>query len=1799
MRARFRETFPMTASPRRQLLARTALCGVLAATVATAANPALALDFGGNVVSTGSNGGAVTGSTAGGVTTVTVGGSRAVINWNNFNVANGETVNFQFGNRDDLVVNRVLGGGQASINGVLNGCLGVCNGSNYGGNVWVLSSGGVLLGANARINTGGFLAATGDLADADILDGDLNFSFSGAPDGSKVEALAGAQITAYGGALAFIAPVVTMQAGSNVAGLNGGDVLYGSASNWNVTFARTATDDLDLITFQVPTANDGAGGTTGITLNGVTTANQVYAAAVSKTGVTSNILLGGSITATTAASENGDIVLSAANGAVTGTGLVRSMTSAVVIDAKSVDLATVNAGGSLSINTAGDLRVASATAGDDMSLIATGGALVVRNINMMGTGAGRDLTVRAGGHLTLGADAPLDVAGTPNFSQAGTGATIIQSTGGSAKVHLDVANGAMTRLTAVTADGDVSIGVRTGDVHLGNVASANGSASIQARGASVTLTGTLSAAQDITFNASQGDLATLIAGRDLDVTTFSSLAVRSAQAGDDASFLSSSAATVRAVTLTGAGADLEGNGSNLSLRGLAGATLGADNEAGITSSNAFTRLAGTGSASVTSMNGGVKVYLNRSEKFTTLGGEYSFSRASVDAVVTSGDLSIDTLSAVSSNLKAANVLRVGAVQGLNGDYSVTAADFSGAALNPTGSILNLSITDTQGGLVLSNNLTAGGKIEITTANGGTLTSLGTLTANGFPGSVTLTGTGITAAGIVASGDVTLNGGTGLVSVSSLSVGRDYRLTGGSFSSGALTPLGDRTGSWFLQDTLGDLNLAAQSLNYVGDIVLNTGGVLNGMGPIVSTAGSITIMAQVVNLPTVNAAKSVSVSSAGDLRLNYAAAGDDLRLFSNGGALVVREINMTGAGTGRDFIVQASGDVTLGADAPIIGAGGPTFTRAGTGMTTIASTSGSANIHFDAPFTSTTRLGAVTANSVSIGVKGGRVELENVTARTGSISIQGMVANIVATGSINAAMDVNINTYGVNATSIVAGRDINASVSQELLVGLAQAGDDIFLVSSSGAATVRAVTLTGAGVDVGNDGFNLQLGGSSRTTLGADNEAGITTANTFKRLSGTGYTSISTMIGPVNVYLSSSEAINTLSAGGMFPSPPNTVNAVVTSGDLSIGNLSAKAASLKAANLLRVGAIQNLSGDYSVTAADFAGIALAPTGTANNVTIIDTAGGLTLSSAIAATGKLTIQSAGPLTVSGALSGAGGVLAESHGGMTLAAGGSIASTATGNAIVLASDGDFTNNAGPSALAAANGRWLVYTQAVGQPTAPANNDFGGLAGKSFYGSTYDFATDGFSTAPGAGNRFVYGYRPTLTVTPVSQTVTYDGTIPTVSALITGLVNGDLAADAWSGSPLISGANSKNVGGYALLASLGSLASDLNYGFAFGSGLLTINPKTLTGVLTANNKTYDGNTAATGSINLIGVVVGDQVSAGGTYSFDDRNAGTGKTVTASGVALTGADAGNYNLLPLAAAIADILRKDVSGLLTAQNKTYDGTTAATGSIGLTGVIAGDQVSAGGTYAFADKTAGTGKTVTASGVALTGADAGNYNLLPLAAAIADILRKDVSGLLTAQNKTYDGTTAATGSIGLTGVIAGDQVSAGGTYAFADRNAGTDKSVTATGVTLSGVDAGNYVLTGVGGDRADILRRLVTISADNISKHTGQPDPVLTWRVSSGSVVGGDTVTGHLVRDPGDAVGTYLIGRGDLGLSANYELTFTSGSFEIRPMPGDGQDGTPPLRFLNTWTLGLDKDQSSRLTIIDERGEGEEEDKPGQ
>src|SRR5204863_26736 len=237
------------------------------------------------------------------------------------------------------------------------------------------------------------------------------------------------------------------------------------------------------------------------------------------------------------------------------------------------------------------------------------------------------------------------------------------------------------------------------------------------------------------------------------------------------------------------------------------------------------------------------------------------------------------------------------------------------------------------------------------------------------------------------------------------------------------------------------------------------------------------------------------------------------------------------------------------------------------------------------------------------------------------------------------------------------------------------------------------------------------------------------------------------------------------------------------------------------------------------------------------------------------------------------------------------------------------------------------------------------------------------------------------------------------------------------------------------------------------------------LTPSVTASNKIYDGTTAGTTTCTLTGAIGADVVTCAGTAAFDTALVGTGKTVTVTGIALSGAAAGNYTLASTTATTtANITAVALTPTVTAANKIYNGTTAAISTCALAGIVGSDAVSCAGTATFDTALVGTGKPVTVSGIVLSGGAAGNYTLASTTATTtANITAVALTPTVTAANKTYDGTTAAITTCALIGVVGSDVVTCAGTATFDTAFVGTGKTVTVSGIALSGAAAGNYTL----------------------------------------------------------------------------------------------------------------------------------------
>jgi len=522
--------------------------------------------------------------------------------------------------------------------------------------------------------------------------------------------------------------------------------------------------------------------------------------------------------------------------------------------------------------------------------------------------------------------------------------------------------------------------------------------------------------------------------------------------------------------------------------------------------------------------------------------------------------------------------------------------------------------------------------------------------------------------------------------------------------------------------------------------------------------------------------------------------------------------------------------------------------------------------------------------------------------------------------------------------------------------------------------------------------------------------------------------------------------------------------------------------------------------------------------------------------------------GAINVNGSLQGGAvsikNVGTSANSNVVVGAAGSIAGTGNGLVEIVASNANsaFVNNAGASGLNPGAGRYLVFA------ANPATTVEGVSGYSKHYAQSYVPGGPGYASS---GNWFLYSTVPVLTVNVAAASKTYDGTtgLPALGYTPSGFIDGDTGA-VLTGSLGVSGL-SRNVGTYTINA--GTLGTNLGYAINFIGNNLTVNPRVLNATVSGVNKTYNGNDIA--SVNFgddrIG---GDVLTVSGTARFADKNAASGKTVTVTGMGLSGSDAANYTLASgTGSTSADIFQRVLNVSVIGLNKTYDGSLDASVALSDNRVTNDVLWTDYGSASFATKDAANGKIVTAYGIGIGGQDAANYTLASTTgSSTANINRRVLTVSAAGQDKTYDGGLAAQATLSGTNKVIGDDLNLAGNAVFLDKNAGAGKTVNVTGIALSGSDANNYMLASTSaGTTASIAKRGLTATASGIGKtYDGNLGASVSFSDNrvSGDVLDYSASASYASKDAdlGKAVTVTGITLGGAD-ALNYELVATTGS----------------------------------------------------
>ena len=429
------------------------------------------------------------------------------------------------------------------------------------------------------------------------------------------------------------------------------------------------------------------------------------------------------------------------------------------------------------------------------------------------------------------------------------------------------------------------------------------------------------------------------------------------------------------------------------------------------------------------------------------------------------------------------------------------------------------------------------------------------------------------------------------------------------------------------------------------------------------------------------------------------------------------------------------------------------------------------------------------------------------------------------------------------------------------------------------------------------------------------------------------------------------------------------------------------------------------------------------------------------------------------------------------------------------------------------------------------------------------YNPATNTWS--PAASMNAARGLQ-TATLTPSGQVFVSGGEGPTSNLSSAEIYNP--SSNSWSSvAPM---ATSRYFQSATLLPSGQILVAGGNSASTSGTSQL-ISPLN---VAIANSKVYDGTSTATLNPNglvLSGVYPGDTVllsSSGAVGTFASKDVGNNLTVTTSGFTTSGPSATNYLLIqPTPTVFITPAPLTVTGLTpSANNKVYDGTTTASFTLGipvLQGIIAGDSVvTTGGIGTFAGKNVGTSLTVTLAGLALGGAQGGDYVVnLNSISMTANITPAPLTIAAVANTKTYTSTTAASATPTVTGLKSGDTVT-GLVEVYADRNAASGKTLSLSAYTVNDGNSGkNYSISTASNATGIIAPASLTLFAEPTTK-TYDSTTSASVKPAVTGLLGGDSVTGlaDVFADANAASGktlsisTYTVSDGNNG--GNYSVT---------------------------------------------------------
>lgn len=1059
------------------------------------------------------------------------GSDKAIVNWQSFSIAAGETLRVQQPGVNSVLLNRVVGGDPSLILGQLQA----------NGRVFLVNPRGIVFGRGSQVDAGGLVASTLDLSDTDFTAGVYRFTASRDAGALRADG----RIAAPGGTVALVAPALDV-GGSIEArrvGLAAGSTVQVDVEGDGLVLFNLRNDDSRDVSLRLAGRVLADGGSAELR-------------AQARAGAAGQVLnLDGVVQARGLRQEGGRIVIDGGTAGITQVGGRLDATGATggditvlgqhlaLLDTAQVDASGQGGGGRVQLGGGFEGQGTAHTA--ERTWIAAGARIQADALEQgdggrvavwaeQRTDMGGRISARGGrlggngGEVETSARQQLQVAGqvdasaprgTPGHWLLDPNDIVIQANGGAnanvgaapdflstndaAIVDVDALNTALAGGTTVRVQTQ-SLGnnLQSGDIEVKGVIVPTSAAALQLTAARhITFTSgrigagngaldvVLTAGGNITgtsINTGGGDLKADAAGTiNLGTVTVRDLVINggtgtvtlpTGSVGRQLTVNTSGGQIVQGGTLSvGGTALLQAAGGDISLAGGSVGVLTATTSGSGAITQAGGSLAVSGAATLTAGSGGVALS--------------SFGSQRLDITATGGGV----------------VLGSGTVNGpLTVDSGGTAISQTGPGLIVAGS----ATLEAAGGAITLARLDSG---DFSAHTSGNLIRLGTGTISGTLSAVSGGGTIDQAAGgLVVTGNATVNAGAGAVTLAD--PGNDWRgtvnLRGGTsqlrstLSGSSVLTLGTvNTGSLAVRTAGGALHLGSGTVAGTldarsggGDITQGGALSVSGVATLDATTGGNITLADTLNQwhglhltgntldvraggdltllsLTRPADRALTLSAGGNLALGPAASIDtgtaDLTLASLGGSFAV-----SGVLTGHHISLQAHSGLTLSND--LTASGNLTLATASGGITQSTGT-----LRVTGSTTVTAGTSAITLNGLNndftgaVSLTGGTTALRDAgaltlgTLSTGALTVTSHGLLDLGQGTVAGTLDANSGGSAITQASGGGARLLVTGTAT-----LAAGNADVTLMETANDLQ-GALTVTAGGVSLHSAG-NLHL-----------------------------------------------------------------------------------------------------------------------------------------------------------------------------------------------------------------------------------------------------------------------------------------------------------------------------------------------------------------------------------------------------------------------------------------------------------------------------------------------------------------------------------------------------------------------------------------------------------------------------------------------------------------------------------------------------------------------------------------------------